>query len=97
MELAQNSREVIAFSTKNGEYFFNHIPFGFSNVSATCLRLMHELLEGMTFIGVIDIFFLTYLDYILFYWKSENEHSRILTGVFERILKSGLRINPKKC
>lgn len=38
-----------------------------------------------------------YLDYILVYGNSKNEHYKILAEEFERIRKSGVMINPDKC
>ena len=68
------------------------MPFGLSTAPVTFQKLMHELLEGMIFKGV-----LVYLDDILIYGTSEQSHDQILEEVFTRIHKSGLKINSEKC
>jgi len=92
VELTEESRLCTAFSTKQGQFCFNRMPFGLSTAPATFQRLMHNLLEGMIFKGV-----LVYLDDILVYAKTLEEHDCILREVFQRLSLWGLKINPEKC
>ena len=53
---------------------------------------MHEV-----FHSALDTFVLVYLDDIVVYSTSEQEHERHLTWVFDRLLEHGLRAKRKKC
>ena len=90
--MAQNIQEVTAFSTRQGQFCFNRLPFGLATAPATFQRMMHLLLEGIIFSGVV-----VYLDDILVYGEDENEHNKRLEEVFRRIQQAGLKINPEKC
>ena len=81
-----------AFSTKKGQFCYNRMPFGLSTAPATFQRLMHILLDDILYNGVA-----AYLDDVLIYGKTIEEHNRNLEEVFKRIKLAGLRINPKKC
>ena len=90
--LQKESQEKTAFSTKEGQFCFNRLPFGLATAPATFQRLMHHMLEGIIFKGAI-----VYLDDILVYGKDQREHDERLKEVFTRIKDTGLRINPEKC
>ena len=90
--LQKESQEKTAFSTKEGQFCFNRLPFGLATAPATFQRLMHHMLEGLLFKGAI-----VYLDDILVYGKNQSEHDQRLREVFSRIRETGLRINPEKC
>ena len=90
--LAPSIQKCSAFSTRQGQFCFNRLPFGLSTAPATFQRLMHILLKGMLFEGVV-----VYLDDILIYGKSKQEHDNILEEVFRRIQNAGLKVNPEKC
>lgn len=92
VELTENARPITAFSTKQGQFCFNRMPFGLATAPATFQKLMHELLDGLLFKGV-----LVYLDDILIYSSCESKHNEILEMVLSRIEKAGLRVNPGKC
>ena len=92
VDLAPEAQEVTAFSTREGQFCFNRLPFGLSTAPATFQRLMHTLLDGMLFKGVV-----VYLDDILVYGKDQYEHDERLEKIFKKIQKAGLKINPEKC
>ena len=92
VELAPEIQEMTAFSTREGQFCFNRLPFGLATAPATFQRLMHTVLEGMLFKGVI-----VYLDDILVYGKSQKDHDELLREIFRRIQMVGMKINPEKC
>lgn len=71
---------------------FEHIrmPFGLTNAPKTWQRFIDEVLEGLPFIFV-------YLDDILIFSRSKEEHLEHLRAVFERLDKAGLTVNVAKC
>ena len=90
--MEQSSQEKTAFTTHCRLYEFKKMPFGLVNAPATFQRLMEAVLSGLAR-GVCQV----YLDDVLVFWKTLEEHNRHLELMFERIRKAGLRLKPKKC
>ena len=67
------------------------IPFGLMNVGATFQRAM-----DIAFAKEIHEFLVIYLDDIIVFSKSDNEHLDPLRRVFIKCRKFGISLNPKK-
>ena len=63
-----------AFRTRYGHFEFMVVPFGLINALATFMTLMHDIFHK--FLG---IFAIIYIDDILIYSKSMEEHEKHLT------------------
>ncbi len=92
VEVAEEDREKTAFTTGQGLYQWRSMPMGLSNAPATFQRLMELVLRGLPW-----HICMVYLDDILIYNKTFEEHMSSLKEVFSRIQSAGLRLNPRKC
>ena len=84
-------REKTAFVCHKGLFEFNCMPFGLKNAPAIFSELMNIVLDGL------DKFAIAYLDDILIYSRSLEEHLKHIKIVFERLRKHGLKLKLKKC
>ena len=69
------------------------MPFGLTNVPSTFMRLMNEDLKDI----IIGICVIVYLDDILIFSQSKEEHLRHLRLAMTRLQQEKLLINLKKC
>lgn len=85
-------RPKTAFSTPLGHFEFKRMPFGLTGAPATFQRIMNHILTGLQ--GV-DCF--VYLDDIVVYGSTLNEHNNKLERVFGQLQKYGLILPTEKC
>ena len=85
------SRERTAFVTFRGLFEFNCMPFGLKCAPAIFSELMNIVLEGL------EKFAIAYLDDILIYSSSLEEHFKHIQIVFDRLRKHNLKLKLKKC
>ena len=68
------------------------MPFGLCNAGATFQRLMDLIMSGLH----LEIC-LVYLDDIVVFAMSPEEHLTRLQAVFNRLKSAGLKMKPEKC
>ena len=90
--MAEADKEKTAFITPGGLYQFRVMPFGLTNAPATFQRMMDLVLAGIKWQHC-----LVYLDDVLVFSRTFDEHLSHLASVFDRLRKAGLRLAPKKC
>ncbi|MGB2685899.1 MAG: pol polyprotein, partial [Olleya sp.] len=81
-----------AFRTRYGLFEYTVMPFGLTNAPASMQRLMNNTLHEY-----LDVFVIVYLDDILIYSKSEQEHVKHVKMVFEKLSQRNLLLKPEKC
>ena len=92
VEVEEEDKNKTAFSTMQGHFEFNVMPFGLTNAPATFQRLMECTLAGLT-----PAECLIYLDDIVVFSSTFEDHLHRLKQVFERLRRTGLRLKPSKC
>ena len=96
IRVAPESREKTAFVTPQGHYEFLVMPFGLTNAPAVFQRLMQKLLSGLNPEAGPD-FVAVYIDDVLVFSQTIEEHLNHLQTVIERIEGAGLMLKPTKC
>ena len=92
VEVSAKDREKTAFTTPLGTYEFLVMPFGLINAPATFQRVMDRVFHEVTW-----KFVLVYIDDIIIYSKTYEEHLEHLKDVFTLLGNAGLKINLEKC
>lgn len=91
LALAPESRELTAFKTPYGMFQFRVMPFGLHGAPATFQRLMDQVLRE------VPQFAAAYLDDVVIFSQTWEEHMAHLQRVLHLIKTAGLTINPNKC
>ena len=82
-----------AFVTADGGlYEYTRMPFGLCNAPATFQRLMNDLYKDVLYKSVI-----VFLDDVLTFSRSIEEHMSHLRCTFQRLREANLKLKPKKC
>ena len=92
VEVDSRDREKTGFATPFGLFQFRVMPFGLCNAPGTFQRLTEQVLAGLHWTTC-----LVYLDDIIIFSKSIEQHLAQLSDVFARLKGAGLKIRPKKC
>lgn len=85
VEMDADSKEKTAFITHNGLFKFNVLPFGLCNSPGTFQRLMTHVLRGLEW----DIC-LVYIDNLIIFSRSFDEHLLRLEQVFKRLREANV-------
>ena len=92
IEVEESDKEKTAFMANNNVYEFNKMPFGLINAPSTFQRFIQD-----TFKGILHKFVSVYIDDIIVFSKSFDEHFCHLKEVFKRLDERDLRLHPEKC
>ncbi|GJZ64275.1 putative reverse transcriptase domain-containing protein [Tanacetum coccineum] len=82
----------IAFITRYGHYEFQVMPFGLTNAPAVFMDLMNRVCKPY-----LDKFVIVFIDDILIYSKSKQEHEEHLKLILELLKKEQLYAKFSKC
>ncbi|GBG71078.1 hypothetical protein CBR_g8377 [Chara braunii] len=92
IEVHPDDQYKTAFRTRYGHYEFIVMPFGLTNALATFQRCINDLFRPW-----LDRFVVVYLDDILVFSKTPQEHQGHLRQVLEKLREANFKINAKKC
>ena len=89
--LSDSAKPKTAFVVSGmGKFKFNRVPFGLAQAPAYFQRLINEVLTDCNFA-------MGYLDDIIIFSKTEEEHLQHLEEIFEWLRKAGLKLKLQKC
>ena len=93
VEMAEECKVYRAFACGPlGFYECDTMPFGATNAPATFQRLMHDCLGDLNMNWCI-----VYLDDIIIFSDTKEEHLKRLEAVFQKLAAAGLKLKPSKC
>jgi len=92
IEVHPKDQPKTAFSTPFGHYEFKRLPMGLSNSPSTFQRYMERILGDKIFHTL-----LVYLDDVIVFSRTVEEHLNRLEELFRRMRKYGLKFKPNKC
>jgi hypothetical protein len=92
IKVRTEDQEKTAFITKFGLFEFKVMPFGLCNAPATFQRIMNKILGTS-----IEKYVMVYLDDVIIYSHTFEEHLKHLEEVLNRIRKANLHLKAEKC
>ena len=92
VEVSTQDRDKTTFICPRGMYRYRTMPFGLCNAGATFQRLMDVVMSGLH----LDVC-LVYLDDIILFSRTVEEHFERLVRVLGRLQSAGLKLKPEKC
>lgn len=91
ISIQESDREKTAFSVNGAKYEFTRLPFGLKNAPSIFQRAIDDILRA--FIGK---FAYVYMDDVIIFSKTEEEHLNHLTKVIEAFTAANMRISSEK-
>jgi hypothetical protein len=92
IRIAKGEKEKIVYRTRYRSYEFLVMPFGFINAPATFCTLVNDIFQEW-----FNDFVVVYIDDILIYSGSLEEHAEHLQKVFQRLRENKLYAKLEKC
>ncbi|MBW0571017.1 hypothetical protein O181_110732 [Austropuccinia psidii MF-1] len=90
--IKEGDEHLTAFRTKYGSYEYLVIPFGLTNAPASFQNLVNDI-----FMDFLDIVVVVYLDGIMVFSSSEEEHVKHVASVLQRLGDNDLFSKASKC
>ena len=87
----EKDKEKTVFACHRGLFEFLVMPFGLSGAPPVFMELMNIVLGGL------ENFAIPYLDNIIIFSASPEEHLSRIRTVFDRLREHGLKMELKKC
>ncbi|MBW0570469.1 hypothetical protein O181_110184 [Austropuccinia psidii MF-1] len=85
LRIKEGDEHLTCFRTKYGSYEYLVMPFGLTNAPASFQNLVNDI-----FYYLLDVYDVVYLDYIMVFFKSEEEHVTHVSTVRSRLRANNL-------
>ena len=92
IKVDEKDRPKTAFTSKHGLYKYLVMPFGLTNAPGTFQRCMEIIFRGLQWKSLV-----IFLDDIILFNDTFEQHLGNLNEVLERLTKAGLKLKPSKC
>ena len=92
IHIAKGEEWKIAFQTKYGHYKYTVMPFRLTNTPASFQQFINEVCREY-----LDIFMIAYLDDILIFSATLEEHVNHVMKILEKFDKAELQLKLRKC
>ncbi|KAI2662297.1 Transposon Tf2-6 polyprotein [Labeo rohita] len=92
VRIQQGDEWKMAFNIPTGHYEYLVMPFGLTNAPAVFQAMINDILRDM-----LNQFVFVYLDDILIFSRSLEEHEGHVSRVLQRLLENHLYVKPEKC
>lgn len=92
IQMSEADKAKTAFVTPLGFWEWNRMPQGVTNAPSTFQRLMEKCMGDLNLREV-----LVFLDDIIIFSDTLEEHEKRLLGVLTRLKEFGLKLSPEKC
>ena len=96
VQVHPDSRAKTAFIAPQGLHEFRVMPFGLTNASSVFQHLMQKVLMGLNPPDASG-FVTVYIDDILVYSETLEQHLEHLRTVMGKLIQAGLKLKPSKC
>lgn len=93
IQVQAEDRNKTAFVTMHGKYEWNVMPFGLKNAPVIFQRAIHRILQNYK----LTTFAVNYIDDILIFSTSEDEHMQHLTKVLNALDTEKIKLKESKC
>lgn len=90
--MSKESQKLTAFSTSSNHYEWKRMPMGLKSATHTFQRLVNSVLTGL---NGAELF--VYLDDIVVFSSTMEEHMLRITKVLQRLRENKLKLQPEKC
>ncbi|KAH0613403.1 uncharacterized protein H6S33_005289 [Morchella sextelata] len=92
IRMAEGEEWKTAFRTRYGHFEYTVIPFGLTNAPATFQHFINDCVRDY-----LDMFCTAYLDDIIIYSDTFEEHQVHVEKVLEALQRNGVLLKPEKC
>lgn len=92
IRVAKQDAWKTAFKTKQGLFEWLVMPFGICNAPTTFMRVMNDVFRSF-----INVFVIVYLDDIIFFSRTSDEHVRHVKQVLDTLQREKLYVKLSKC
>jgi hypothetical protein len=92
IRVREGDEDLTTFSSRYGNFKFNVMPFGLCNAPATCQAFLSNILRPY-----LDEFCVCYVDDILVYSKTREEHVKHVKKIIEALEEAQLYLKGEKC